>query len=327
MKLFTSTTSSEMTAGKWVISIGNFDGLHMGHQAIVTAMKAAAEQTGAAGIAAITFDPHPVAILHPEKAPGILTPLKLKEHLLERAGVDALIVLKDSYDLLNLSPEAFIDEFLLKTVTPTVIVEGPNFNFGYGRSGNIDTLKKLGKDRGFSVTVVSPQHTIIDGQGDVMCSSSTIRRLLEAGSVASAANILNRPYRLIGLTVKGRGIGTTIGFPTANINPANQIIPAEGVYAGNVAVAETFDGAAVSTELLPAVFSIGRAKTFVSDHPLLIEAHVLKEPVGDLYGKYLALDFVEEIRNQQRFADHEELAIQIKKDCDTALNILAKYTL
>ena len=313
-----------MTAGKWVISIGNFDGFHKGHQAITTAMKAAADQTGANGTAALTFDPPPVAILHPEKAPGILTPLNLKEHLIAGDCVDAMIVLRDSYDLLNLSPQAFIDEFLLKTVTPAVIVEGPNFNFGYGRSGSIDTLKNLGKDRGFSVIVVEPQHTNIDGKGEVMCSSSAIRRLLEDGSVASAAKILTRPYRLIGITVKGRGIGTTLGFPTANIDPTNQIVPAEGVYAGNVAIADSVDAVAVSTETLPAVFSIGRAKTFVSEHPLLIEAHILKEPVGDLYGKYLAMDFIEKIRNQQRFSDHQALAIQIQKDCDTAKKLLAK---
>ena len=157
----------------------------------------------------------------------------------------------------------------------------------------------------------------------VMCSSSHIRRLLEKGSASEAAQVLSRPYRLIGETVPGRGIGRTLGFPTANINPLNQIIPAEGVYAGQVSIGADLQSGAAANDLLPAVFSIGRAKTFVSDHPLLIEAHILADEVGDLYGKFLAMDFMGRIRHQQRFDNHDELSKQIAKDCETAKQILA----
>ena len=324
MKIFMSKPYTEMLSNKWALTIGNFDGVHLGHQQIIAETKKAAKEADAKGIAVMTFDPHPVAILHPEKAPGILTPLELKKRILEANGVDALIVLHDSYELLNLSPADFVDQFLLKTVNPAVIVEGPNFNFGYGRSGDVNTLAELGKDRDFKVKVVSPRNMDLPNGQSVMCSSSLIRRLLEKGQVSDASQVLSRPYRLIGLTVPGRGIGKTLGFPTANINPENQIIPAEGVYAGRVSIGDDPDSAATANDSIPAVFSIGRAKTFVSDHPLLIEAHILTEQVDDLYDKYLALDFIKEIRHQQRFENHDQLSKQIAKDCQTARNILSK---
>ncbi len=134
--------------------------------------------------------------------------------------------------------------------------------------------------------------------------------------------MLSRPYRLIGKTVKGRGIGTTIGFPTANIAPLKQVIPAEGVYAGFVAAVDTLDQAAVTEAKRPAAISIGRAKTFLTDHPLLLEAHILEQNVEDLAGKWLAIDFIDKIRSQKRFENHELLKDQISKDCETATQIL-----
>ena len=325
MKIIMSKPTTEMLDRKWALTIGNFDGVHLGHQQIIAETKKAAGEYGADGVAVMTFDPHPVAILHPEKAPGILMPLELKERLLDEAGVDALIVLKDSYELLNLSPEGFVDEFLLKTISPAVVVEGPNFNFGYGRSGDVGTLTELGKARGFEVVLVPPRRMDMGDGESVMCSSSLIRGLIEKGSVGEASEILSRPYRLIGETVEGRGIGRTLGFPTANIHPTDQIIPAEGVYAGRVSIGSDLQSGAVANDSLDAVFSIGRAKTFVSDHPLLIEAHILADEVGDLYGKFLAMDFVGKIRHQQRFENHEELSTQIAKDCERAKEMLADF--
>ena len=305
------------------LTIGNFDGVHLGHKKIIDTARQTAEQFGNCPVAAIVFDPHPAAILHPEKQTQVLTPLPLKKALLEAAGIDYLIVLTDSYELLTLSPADFIVDFLKDTIAPKVVVEGDDFHFGYGRSGDAQLLRKLGKQLGFDVIIVEPQEIKLkDGLSRI--SSTLIRHLLHTGNVADAAKALTRPYRLMGMVSKGRGIGAHLGFPTANIEPHEQIIPAEGVYAGFVSVADTIEKLCVLDQKIPAVFSLGRAKTFISDHPLLIEAHILAGKVEDLYGKYLAMDFVDFIRHQQRFEMEEKLKEQIKKDCEIAKQSLER---
>ena len=323
MRVFDSKSGLGQIKKGLVLSIGNFDGVHLGHQEVIRTAKTAAQKRGAEGIAVMTFYPHPVAILHPEKAPGVLTPLPLKKVLLEKYGVDFLIVLKDSFDLLNLSPKAFVDEFMMEQVGPAVVVEGPNFNFGYGRSGNIETLRSLSADRGFEVIESAAKKINIEDRRSVSCSSTVVRNLLESGRVAAAASVMGRPYRLIGPAVAGRGVGRRLGFPTANIYPAEQIVPDEGVYAGFVEIGDSFEDVCVSNRQRHAAFSIGRAKTFVTDHPLMIEAHILDGDVEDLSGKYLAMDFVKKIRPQERFEGEEALKKQIAKDCRQAKEILA----
>ena len=305
-----------------VLTIGNFDGVHRGHQAIIkTARDVAREKQ--IPVAVMTFDPHPAALLHPEKVPGILTPMAMKSLLLESLSVDVLIVIKDSLKLLNLSPEQFVDEFLMKHLQPSVIVEGPDFNFGYGRSGDINTLSEFGKTRNFEVIEVPFVEYDIERNGTIhKCSSSDIRHLVEQGRVRYVSQILGRPYRLVGKTIPGRGIGNKIGFPTANLEPLGQVLPAEGVYAGYAVVGDCLDEVIFGGLRRLAAFSIGRAKTFVSDHPLLLEAHLLEDNVEDLRGKWLGLDFMRFIRHQQRFESKEELQKQIIKDCQKALNYL-----
>jgi riboflavin kinase/FMN adenylyltransferase len=303
------------------LTIGNFDGVHLGHKKIITAAGRTAASLGDCPAIAMTFDPHPVVILHSEKKPQVLTPLPMKAALLEAAGVDYLIVLKDSYKLLTLSPSDFVDDFLMKTITPKAVVEGNDFHFGYGRSGNAQILEQLGKERNFDVVIIEPEEINFDGNPEKV-SSTLIRHLLHKGNVADAAKALGRVYRLMGRVVKGRGKGAHLGFPTANIEPYGQVIPAEGVYAGFVSVAENIEKLCTIDQKIPAVFSLGRAKTFISDHPLLIEAHILDERVGDLYDKYLAMDFVDFIRHQQRFETEEKLKEQIERDCKTAKDVL-----
>ncbi len=305
-----------------VLTIGNFDGVHRGHQAILSAARALASEKQVP-FAVMTFDPHPVAVLHPEQAPGVLTPIAVKAMLLESMSIQTLIVIKDSLKLLNLSPEDFVDQFLMENLSPSVIVEGPNFNFGYGRSGDINTLRQLGTERGFEVVEV-PFSEIPDAESDgtIVCSSTHIRQFLERGRVRQAAQILGRPYRLIGKTIKGRGIGTKLGFPTANIEAEGQIIPCEGVFAGYVVVGDSFDEVAFGGLRRAAAISIGRAKTFVSDHPLLLEAHLLENKVEDLSGKWLGLDFMRFIRHQQRFETRDDLKQQIAKDVQRAEQML-----
>jgi riboflavin kinase/FMN adenylyltransferase len=242
-----------------VLTIGNFDGVHRGHQSIIATARQIARDKQAQ-LAVMTFDPHPAVLLNPDRVPGILTPLKMKALLLESLSVDVLIVIKDSLKLLNLSPEDFVDQFLVENLSPAVMVEGPDFNFGY--------------------------------------------------------------FRLVGKTIPGRGVGAKIGFPTANIDPIGQVIPAEGVYAGYVVVGECLEDVVFGGLRRPAAISIGRAKTFLSDHPLLLEAHLLEDNVEDLRNKWLGLDFMRFVRHQQRYESKDDLKKQIQKDCDKALNYL-----
>jgi riboflavin kinase/FMN adenylyltransferase len=304
-----------------VLTIGNFDGVHLGHQEIIGLARKLADQRNSE-LVLMTFEPHPVAILYPEKAPGVLTPMILKKHLLARLGVDCMVVLESSYEILNLSPEAFVDEFLIKSSKPAVVVEGEDFNFGYGRSGNVRILQELGDRFGFEVVVVPGKQIEFADEQNTRVSSTLIRHLLHKGKVADTARALGRYYRLSGRTIPGKGKGKKLGFPTANICPVNRIIPAEGVYAGFVEIADTEEQLCHTNNKIPAAFSIGRAKTFISDHPLLVEAHILEQDTGDLYGKHLAMDFVRFVRHQQKFDSPELLSAQIAKDCQKAKQIL-----
>ena len=305
-----------------VLTIGNFDGVHRGHQTIITTARQIARDKQTQ-LAVMTFDPHPAVLLNPDRVPGILTPLGMKALLLESLSADVFIVIKDSLKLLNLSPEDFVDQFLMENLSPSVMVEGPDFNFGYGRSGNIETLRQFGKTRNFEVVEVPFVDIFPDSESETeKCSSSSIRRLLQEGRPRPAAQILGRPFRLVGRTIPGRGVGTKIGFPTANIEPTEQVIPAEGVYAGYVVVGDCLEDVVFGGLRRPAAISIGRAKTFLSDHPLLLEAHLLEDNVEDLRGKWLGLDFMRFVRHQQRFESKDILKTQIQKDCDKALNYL-----
>ncbi len=305
-----------------VLTIGNFDGVHRGHQAIITTARNIAREKQTQ-VAVMTFDPHPAVLLNPDHAPGVLTPLQMKAFLLESVSVDNLIVIKDSLKLLNMSPEEFVDQFLMDTLSPSVIVEGADFNFGYGRSGNIETLRRFAATRNFEVVEVPFVDIALEGGGvSEKCSSSSIRRMLEEGNPRRASQILGRPFRLVGKTVPGRGVGSQLGFPTANVDPVGQVVPAEGVYAGYVVIGDCPEDVVFGGVRHLAGISIGRAKTFLSDHPLLLEAHLLEDNVEDLRGKWLGLDFMRFIRHQQRFESKEKLKEQIQKDCDKALNYL-----
>jgi len=320
----TVETISEMgrIADGCVLTIGNFDGVHMGHREIITAAGRIARQKEAE-LVAMTFEPHPVAVLHPERAPGVLTPLRLKKHALGQCGVDALIVIRGDRELLSLSPEEFIERYLVENIRPSMVVEGDDFNFGAARSGSIETLSKFGTESGFGVRVVEARKTKLSTGQMVKVSSTMIRYMLEGGHVADAATALGRPYRLLDEIVPGRGVGRKLGFPTLNMKKPGQVIPAEGVYAGFVRVGDDPDAVLLAEDRFPAVYSIGQARTYGEDFPLLIEAHLLRDEVSASVGQYMTMDFVERIRAQHKFNTPEELSRQIKQDCEAAGKILA----
>ena len=321
MRIIETISNIEKIKKGCVLTIGNFDGVHIGHREILTAAKKAALERKTE-LTVMSFEPHPLAVLCPQRAPGILTPLPLKKQLLAESGVDCFFFLQSSQELLNLSPTEFVDRFFGRATQPSVVVEGQSFNFGYGRSGNVHTLHSLGTEKGFLVSIIEAKEVRLSIGQAVKISSTMIRNILESGKVADAAIALGRPYRLMGKIISGRGKGRQLGFPTVNLQPPDQLIPAEGVYAGFVEIADSLKQLLSAKQRVPAALSIGRSETLGSDYPLSIEAHLLTENPGDIHDKWLAMDFIEYIRCQRKFNNEADLADQIAKDCEKAKEIL-----
>ncbi len=322
MKVIETVSELEKATEGCVLTIGNFDGVHLGHREILAAGGQMAREKGTE-LVAMTFEPHPVAVLYPERAPGVLTPLKMKKHQLAQSGVDLLIVLDGDPELLSLSPDDFASRFLVENIRPSAVVEGSDFNFGANRAGNIETLQTFGSPKSFEVRVVEPRMIKLSTGQSVRVSSTVIRYMLESGHVADAGAALGRPYRLLEEIIPGRGIAKKLGFPTLNMKRPGQVIPAEGVYAGFVRVGDSEEDALTSDETIPAAYSIGQARTYGDDFPLLIEAHLLNEHVDAMPGKYMAMDFIERVRAQHKFKTPEELSKQIAGDCAVAEEMLA----
>jgi riboflavin kinase/FMN adenylyltransferase len=317
MKIVETPSELQKIKKDCVLTIGNFDGVHLGHQEIIKEACNRANQKSTE-LTVMTFEPHPVAVLFPEKAPGVLTPLELKINLLKHCDVDNLVILKVNSELLNLSHKNFVERFLVENIKPSTVVEGGDFNFGAGRTGNIDALKELGVKNGFKVSVVKPRMIKLSSGQMVRVSSTMIRYMLESGHVADAAEALGRPYRLIEEIIPGRGIGKKLGFPTLNMKIPEQVIPSEGVYAGFVRMGKSIQEILSSEETFPAVYSIGQARTYGDENPLLIEAHLLEEDVTAVAGDFMAMDFIHRIRSQHKFQTPEKLSSQIAKDCERA---------
>lgn len=321
MEIVETTSGRRKIKKGCVLTIGNFDGVHLGHQEIlIAARQIAAERR--MQLVVMTFEPHPLVVLHPQKRPRILTSLALKKHFLAEFGVDCLFVLESTVELLSLSPQDFVEQFIVKNIQPGVVVEGESFNFGYGRGGGVYTLQELGAEKGFEVSVVEAKEVRLSTGQTVKVSSTMIRDMLEGGRAADAAIALSRPYRLIGQVIPGCGKGKQLGFPTANMEPVRQLVPAEGVYAGFVQTGDSEERVCAAKQKVPAAFSIGRSETLGSGKPLVIEAHILTDDVGDLHGKWLAMDFIKRIRDQQKFEAEADLSAQIGKDCEKAKEIL-----
>ena len=324
MRVLTDRSEFRQVRKGCVLTIGNFDGVHAGHRAIFREARRIAERKGT-GLVVMTFEPHPVAVLHPDKAPAVLTPLPLKLDLLGEYADECIIVLDDNVELLSLSAEAFVDQFLMESIAPSFIVEGDDFHFGTGRTGDMDLLGQFGARKGFEVAVVPPRLMELPTGETIRVSSTMIRYMIESGHVAEAAVALTRPYRLLGPVVSGYGRGRKLGFPTLNMAKPNQAIPADGVYAGFVEIGDSRDQLPNDSERIPAVFSIGQARTFGDEHPLLIEAHLLMSGPVRSSVKYMVMEFIQHLRQQHKFANPEELVRQIEKDCRQAEYVLREF--
>lgn len=301
---------SELAGG--VLAIGNFDGVHLGHQRILRrAVEKAAEARGPVGV--MTFDPHPLAVLRPGLTPPRLTPLNEKLLQLSRAGAETVIVVAVDRAFLALSADEFVERVVVDRVRPAGLVEGPSFHYGHGRGGNIDTLRTAGARHGFEVEIVDPLEIEVAPGEKAVVSSSWVREVLAAGNVERGAVALGRPYVIEGRVVEGRGRGRELGFATANVAAGEFLVPAEGVYG---AVAEVGGRRSV------AALSIGRTPTFAGT-ATLVEAHLLDFD-GNVYGQLMRLELMTWVRPQRKFASATDLIAQIEKDVAAIRTVAAE---
>lgn len=307
MNVFDGMDGLGRPAAGSIVSIGNFDGVHRGHQALLRRARELKQQTGAPAVVVITFEPHPLTILRPERVPQRLTLPARKRELLSKAGVDAMVVLTPSRELLSLTAEAFW-EIIRDVVRPAHLVEGKSFTFGRGRGGTIERLGEWCAAAGIGLDIVAPVTVPLLNMLEAPATSSTIRWLLERGRVRDAAICLGRPHELEGPVVEGAGRGRDLGTPTANLRCEGQLVPADGVYAGRVALDPT---------AWPAAVSIGTNPTF-GQNPRTVEAHLVGFS-GDLYGRTLRLQLLDWQREQRTFSGIEALKEWIARDIDQTL--------
>lgn len=292
-----------------VVCLGVFDGVHRGHRALIDRARVTADGLGIA-VSVMTFDPHPLAVLHPERAPKMLASVSERKELLLAAGADNVYVLDFTEATSHLTPRDFVERIVVNQLSTRVVVVGKNFWFGHEASGDVQVLTALGVEYGFEV------HSIdIQGGGGAQWSSTNVRHLIAAGEVVSAAEILGRDYQLGGLVVHGDERGRELGFPTANLRiDQSRAVPADGVYAGWVTTG--------GLGRLPAAISIGTNPQF-DGAERRIEAYVLDRTDLDLYDQELTVDFVARVRGQAVFDDLGALVEAMNLDVATTRKLLA----
>jgi riboflavin kinase/FMN adenylyltransferase len=292
-----------------LVTVGNFDGVHRGHQRLLARLRAKADAAGVTALA-ITFDPHPVALLRPDKAPVPLVWSEREIALLEGAGATEVGVFRTGPWLLELSAREFFDQVIRGQLAVRGMVEGPNFAFGHDRLGNVSILRKWCAEAGIDFEVV--EATIID---DHLVSSSLIRQCLLEGRVEDAARLLGRPHRIRGRVARGAGRGAGLGFPTVNLEEIDTLVPREGVYAGLTWI----DGQGPAW---PAACNLGPNPTF-GETARKVEAHLIGF-AGELYGRSVELDFLERLRGTLKFSGLDELLRQIGADVEHTRRIVAQ---
>lgn len=291
-----------------VVTIGAYDGVHLGHQAVIAQVRRRAATLGARAVV-VTFDTHPAAVVRPESAPLLLTSTEQRLELLAATGLDATVVVHFDHSQAEESPEQFAQRVLVDALAAKTVVVGSDFHFGKGREGNVDLLEKIGRAADF---VVEPIELLPrpDGVSEPV-SSTAIRRALAGGDIELAARMLGRLHEVRGVVAQGDQRGRTIGFPTANVAVARSIcLPADGVYAGWF---RRPDGSR-----WPCAINIGRRPTFYdhAEHAVL-EAHLL-DFEGDLYGEQVAVEFAHFLRSERKFDGIEALVNQLRLDVDSA---------
>jgi len=306
MQVFLGIESVQRKLKNPAITIGNFDGVHKGHQALFQRVKQLAEELNGES-AVVTFDPHPLEVLFPEKAPSFITSHRRKLDLIANCGIDATIVIPFDHKFSEMSAREFVEVLLVEKIGVRAIVVGHDYRFGHGREGDIAFLKQLGAQYGFKVETVTGVRV-----DDTVVSSTTIRQLIVSGNIKLANKLLGRSFEVSGTVIPGRKRGVNLGFPTANIRMPALTSPRTGVYAVEAEVdGKTYGGAA----------NLGYNPTF-GDTDLSLEAHLF-DFSQDIYGKPITIRFIDRLRDELRFSGPDELAAQIGKDVAAAKKILA----
>ena len=308
MLIIHETDSAPADGQRSVITIGAYDGVHRGHQAVIAQVRNEAARLGCRSVV-VTFDRHPASVVRPESAPKLLTDIDQKMAALAATGVDATFVVRFDADAAQEDPADFVRRVLVDTLRAQLIVVGEDFHFGYKRGGNVALLRELGKEHDFEVVPVQLIERP-DGVAEPV-SSTSIRRALAGGQVEVAANLLGRPFSVSGVVVHGDKRGRTIGFPTANIEVPNAMcLPADGVYSG---IVQRADGSSHVCAI-----NLGRRPTFFehADHSLL-EAHLLDFD-GDLYGERVSVTFEHFLRSERKFEGLESIKTQLQLDVAAA---------
>jgi len=313
VEVITSLGQAPWPGERTIVTIGAYDGVHLGHQAVINQVRAIADEAGARSVV-LTFDRHPATVVRPESAPPLLTNNDQRLELLRKTGIDATVVLSFDEHQSHETPESFIQRVLVDALGVRTIVVGEDFHFGRDRRGNVDLLEKIGRTNDYDVR---PIHLVprIDGV-DEPISSTAIRRALAGGDVTRASSLLGRLHEVRGTVVMGDQRGRLLGFPTANVAvPSTVCMPADGVYAGWY---ERANG-----DVHQCAINLGRRPTFYehADHSLL-EAHLL-EFTGDLYGELAEVRFAHFLRSERKFDGIEAIVAQLTVDVQHARDLLA----
>jgi riboflavin kinase/FMN adenylyltransferase len=302
--------------GRTAVVIGNFDGVHLGHQHVVRTAREIADADGLR-VVAVTFDPHPMAVLRPDHAPVTLTDLDSRARLLTEAGADDVFVIRFSREIAAWTPEEFIERILVDGLHARHVVVGANFRFGNRAAGDVATLERAGSAGDFVVDGIA-----LDG-GPQVWSSTYVRTCLTAGDVEGAAEALGRPYSVTGVVVEGDKRGRELGFPTANVPVGALAVPADGVYAGWLRVLPDADAPdSEPGEPMPTAISIGTNPTFAGVRDRRVEAYVLDRTDLDLYGRRVEVAFVGRIRGMVTFDGVDALVATIRDDVDRTRSLL-----
>ena len=295
--------------GPTAVVIGNFDGVHLGHRHVLRRAREVADERGLT-LVAVTFDPHPMAVLRPEHAPTSLTSVETRAELLGECGADAVLALRFDRGVAAWTPEEFVERILFRRLHAAAVVVGANFRFGNRAAGDVATLRETGATYGFEAEGIA-----LDG-GPQVWSSTYVRTCLATGDVAGAAEALGRPYAVRGAVVRGDQRGRELGYPSANV-PTSTLTaaPADGVYAGWLRRLDT-------GETFPAAISVGTNPTFDGQRERRVESYVLDRTDLELYGVEVEVSFVERLRGMVAFGSVEELVEQMRIDVDRARDLL-----
>ena len=313
MRIFRHYTHLPEDARGSVVAIGNFDGIHKGHQVVINEAGSIARATNKPW-AVMSFEPHPDALFKPDCEPFRLSTMRTKAHMIEQLGVDELLVQHFDFAFAGLTAQAFVEEVLVKGLGASHVVAGYDFQFGQKRQGDCETLLRLGRDQGFGFTAVPK---VVDGQG-VVYSSTRVRDDIKAGDPRAAAQVLGRAFEVEGRVEHGDQRGRQLGFPTANLHLGDFLRPALGVYAIRAGLDEGSE-----TCWVDGVCNIGKRPTFDKGDDVVLEAHLFDFD-ADLYGKHLRVKLIERLRAEQKFDGLDAIKTQIAIDCEKAKEILAK---